>query len=355
MKNGKKAGSYQDYLDGKFEDKVFFFELSKPTLNPSMQAERSGKKVIFPPLKMIPLLDRIQVKGKGLVEIRVCNGELSIYKSEQTPDDKIPKKIVKADFVRGHYVIEGYDKQKLDFMMLSNYNESNPNRVPGARKLFKLLDPKKTYTQTIHQEKRDAEAVNWCLNAPFSDVLAYAKVLQMKYVDLKEEDAIRWDMRLIAKANPDKFLTEKDKDETKKMIIVITALEKGVIIEKDNSFFWAKNSLQPIVTAPTGKDMKRHFVDFLFTNEGKEVYHEMLVELKREAPKPAEPKYQFTGLSEDQATELLGQAIDKGAIVREGNWFKHRDNFKVMGVKLMVEALQKDQELLDTVKADMNK
>lgn len=355
MRNGKKAGSYEDYLKGNYEDKVFFFELSKPTSSPSMVSERSNKKVIFPPLKKFPMLDRISIPGKGLVEIRVCNGESSIFKSEQTPDDKIAKKITRVDFVRGHFVVEGYDKQILDFMMKTNYNESNPNRIPSAKKVFKLLDPKKTYTETIQHEKRDAEAINWCLNAPFSDVLAYAKVLNMKYVDLKEEDAIRWDMRLIAKANPDKFLKDKDKDETKRLMIVIAALEKNVIVHKDNSLFWAKNSVQPIITAPSGKDIKAHFVDFLFTKEGADVYHELLVELKKEAPKAPAPQHDFTGLTEDDAMELISQAIDKKVLIRDANWFKFRDNFKVMGVKAVVEALQKNQELLDLIKADMNK
>lgn len=356
MQLNKKAGSYDDYLKGNYEDKVFFFELVSPNNDSSMISERSKKRVIFPPYSSIRLQDRIQVKDKGLVEIRVCAGENSIYKSEQTPDDKVSKKVSRAAFVRGNLVVEGYDKQLLDFMMLSNWNESNPKRVQGSRKIFKLLDPKTSYASSIQAEKKDAEAKHWCLNANFSEVMAYAKVLQMKNVDMKEEDAIRWDMKLIAARNPSKFLSDMDKDETKRMFVVITAIEKGVLEVKSNSIFWAKNSLNPILTVPSGKDHKAHLVDWTFTNDGQEFYKELYKELKagKEEKAPAAPLYVFTGVTEDQATDLFATALDKGVISKNANWFSFK-TWKFIGHEKVKEALKTDGEFLEQLKAELNK
>jgi hypothetical protein len=356
MKLNKKAGSYDDYLRKDCEDKVFFFELVNPNESSSMISEREKKKIIFPPYKSIRLQDRIQVKGKGLVEIRVCSGEGTIYKNDQTPDDKTVKKIERAAFTRGNLVVEGYDKQLLDFMMLSNWNESNPNRVTSAKKIFKLLDPKTSYASSIQAEKKDAEAKHWCLNAKFTEVMAYAKVLGMKNVDMKEEDAIRWDMKIIAERNPAKFLDEMGKDETKRMFVIITAFEMDHLQLKGNSIYWSKNSVSPILTAPTGKDIKAHLVDWTFTQEGQEFYVELQKEVKKEVKEgpSAAPIYTFTGLTDEEANELFVKALEKNVITQNKNWFSFRAD-KWLGHEQVKKALQTDAEVLELVKAELNK
>ncbi len=271
-----QTGSFQDFMNGNTASKNFKFRLTKQNTSPTI---RNGKGIALAYVGSC-LIDATGIISemndkKQLVNrvIRYIEGEPSIYKDEQSPDDKIPKKRYKINFVRGYKVVNGtLEPDLLKYMMKDNLNASNPNRRKDVQPMYELIDNVKAIQKTMDDDMVKSKAVHFAYTGDWDEAAAYALVLGINTNRKVEE--VRWDLKLVAERNPVKFLADLDSPTMKKKYHVLKAIQMGfmVVNSATNSIAWVTNQGQPLDTAVIGKDVIDSFVNKLSTDDGKLIY-----------------------------------------------------------------------------------
>jgi len=249
--------------------KTYKFVLNHQNNNPSMDG------VYFPESHAFVAEDIIFYNNKRRV-IRYIEGEQSIFADEQKEIAGEPKKRGGIlEFKKGILDVKGEETQLLDFLFLHSKNGSNPNADAKSRPMFFLLDNTEGLRAEMEAEKIRAEAINWCFNAPFSDVKSYARSLN---INLSQEEAeVRWSMKIIAE-QPDKtkmFLQDLKSPVRKKMHFIYEAIDQKFLIKDGNSLSWAKSGV-PIWNSPLGVDVVHSFAENIDGSTNNERAYDMI-------------------------------------------------------------------------------
>lgn len=366
-------GTNADFISGNYSNKHFVFELIKK--NPEGGAYRSaetGASVKYPLSSPFPLTGTIFCKDKEgrnyPRKIRFAEGEQSIFVDEQQPDDKVKKKTVYANFVKGRFQVEGNNSTLLKFMMAWDMNESKIDRDPKKSPLFRLVDTTKINTKAREDKKLQFDVINWCYTASWKDKIEPLASLLFTYEQmLQNAEDIRHNLAVMAEREPIAFKKMLDDPEMERMIIVKSAIKSEIVVVNTgmNSLCWSDNSNLPISVAAPGKDVVKDFVSKSFTTQGEKYYLEIkrLLTPEEEEIVVAETKQfpvafdspMLTSKGSQETTEelttLVRLGVEKGLITVS----KTRVWWKFMGESFskeegMVKGLRDNSVMLTSLK-----
>lgn len=373
----KTLGNYTDFRSGNIKNKEFVFVLNHINQKPSYTSSR-GQGMHYPPSFRLVLVDSVYDEDKKMMrEIRYIPGELSLYKDEQTQDDRVVKANYFAEFVNGEYIIQGSDTLKLKFFMITNSNGTNPKRDKDKNIRFFMLDPGEGLKSVMDTDELMTEAQHFCYKGDWDEVAAYAMVQGLSL----DRDAreIRYSLRMIATNDPKKFMDGLKSPKMKRKYFVMEALREGVIVRNNtnNSISWKGGNA--ITQSPIGKDLIDDFVDATFTPAGETVYNTLIGLIRPEkVPTPIKTELNGSELPKTQAEQmkkdltpsvpaqitlsneteaelvaLVKNGVEKGVIVINlPFWYKYKGQSykKEEGV---VNELRINAALLAALKADL--
>jgi len=371
----KKYGSYEDYKQNKFSDKIFLFRLHKKRQHPSL-VRSNGQPMHFPARAEFKMEDEIYDSASGRRrQIRYAIGVKSIFVDEQTIELDSKRKTQRIEFKDGLAFAKGNDPLAVKFLMITNYNGANPNRDTAKQIVFNFVDKDSEYKGAIEDDKKEWGAINWVYSdkTPLHDLTSYARVLIGPSIEDMKIDEIRWNLKAIAKSNPTKFMSGMNDPKIKRKQIVYEAIDKGLlgINHANGSVFWKENPTMPLSVAPIGVDAVEQFVHASFTPDG-EIIFKALREQVAPAVKNAamlstyipEPKKveevvaPVLNVNPVTWTDLKGmydKAVEKGIITKAGSWIKYGD-FKLQGADdLFIKTLKGDKALYERLEVDVNK
>lgn len=370
MKNiPRPKGTYADYEKGETEGKVFVFELTKNNKNnPQMAAADTGRPVMFPlsvPLPMVGTIFYKNEKGKTAPrKIRFADGENSIFVDEQTPDDKRPKAIVRANFVNGKYQILGEDSVKLKFFMTWDINETNPNRNEKKSARFRLVDTSKMMASAKQTDMEKFNAAKWCFDAPLDKIMAVAELKLNSEQLVQQADDIRWNLKLIAERSPKEFLAMLEDPKTERRYIIRKAINLDVITvdSRTNGVYWTDNPNNPLIVAAPGKDPIEDFVAKSFSSDGERYYTAIKDAVTPRNEKPVEeisepvikPTIVASGADEKELAALVDKAVECGIVTinKTKVWYKYRGS-SYMKAAGLIAALKDSEGMLNVFRTDV--
>ena len=262
----------RDILDfgGNDIQKPTVFKLVKKNHRPALQGR------YYPSQKRIPSEEVIYDPDTNTNRvIRFAPGEQSIYKDEQTSSPG--EKVVVGDiiFQNGSLVVDHTNPLLLKYLSLSNFNQSNPNRVKGSKILFKEINAEKEAAASLDTEIAQAQAVAYVGNMEFDDLMGYARVLNVNINRSVKE--VRHDMVILAKKDPERFMAGADDPVNKRKQTIHSALQLNIIEINGRSINWVigeqKNLIVPV---PIGQDAVSWFAEWTMNDkDGEKVYVEI--------------------------------------------------------------------------------
>lgn len=370
----KKYASLADYTNNSHHDKILLFQLAKANIHPSV-VKGNGQPMHYPSKQGVLLMDEIYDKEVGRRRnIRYAEGVSSIFVDKQDKDIDLKKKVYKAYFLDGKYTADGRNPLVIDFLMKSDYNGTNPNRDPGKKIIYNFVDKGAEFKNNIANDRLEQKAADWCYNAEYNDVLAFARVVIGTNIETMDSEEIRWNMKTIAKTNPAKFLADIENPKIKRKHIILTAIDRGLLKVNlsSNTISWAENPHQPIATpAPVGVDVIDHFVNGTATPDGELVYQAIkeqvrpetksakflnapIPEFKKDEAPELKPLIHVNDISWKDLKTMYDNAVEKGIITSAKVW-KGYGAFKIQGETAMLKALKGDKEMLENLTADLAK
>lgn len=252
------------------------FKLVKKNHKPALQGR------YYPSQKRIPSEEVIYdpTIGKNRV-IRYAPGQQSIYKDEQNSNPN--EKVVIGDiiFQNGSLVVDHTNPLLLEFLSLSNFNRSNPNRIKGTKILFEEINKEQDAKKSMENEVSQIRAANSVLNMEFADLKGYARVLGVNVS--RSSDEIRHDMLVLAKKDPKRFMSGMDDPRTKRKQIIMDAMMHKIIEVNGRSINWILGDSKNLITAvPIGQEAVSWFAEWtLNEKDGQDVYSEIEKKVKK--------------------------------------------------------------------------
>lgn len=360
----KPRGTYADYLSGNYSNKHFVFELTKKNGPGSLMFSKETNKVVeFPISYNLPLVGTVYLKdAKGVVypkRIRYVVGENSIFVDEQTPDDKYPKKMVYASFIKGRFQVDGKESVLLKYLFTCDSCETKKDRDSKKPALFRLVDKSAIAKKQNEELKLEFDVLEWCDKADFTTkILPLAKLIFREEQLLQSASEIRFDMKVLARRNPKSFKAILDDPKTERGIVVNAAIERGVIYvaPESNSLHWTNNPSDVISVAPEGSKVVQDFISKSFTSKGESVYNN----IKRHLDMMEEPQEDLVPaltdvINDPMAIEMMvTDAFDKGIIKANQTkaWWYYKD-LKISGRKQLVQEFMDKPELLKQLREDL--
>jgi hypothetical protein len=366
-----KWGKVSDYDANNFHDKKFRFLLRRHTPNPTLKFADNQTGVSFPLTYSLLLYDTIfcQEKKEQRV-IRYIPGELSIYMDEQSPDDKNPKKLFRAEFIKGEFTVDGTDTQLLKFMMLCNYNGSNQARNKTKSEIFILLDASIGMKHAMARDKKVDECKKWCYDGDWDEVLAYARALN---IDTSSGDVeqIRYQMRMLVDRDIDRFIAGMNNPGVKRKHYIMEAIDRGYLTvnNANGTVGWTSGGI--ITTAPHGKNPIDHFVESTFSKEGEEVYSNVMSWVrpkKREAtsitaptidpPAHRDPSKDLlkpaSTISDSEIKDVVAKAVSFDIMTQNGTWYSWEGQ-KFKGAGEVYSWMRENPDMFGLMKLEVEK
>ncbi len=172
------------------------------------------------------------------------------------------------------------DIQLYQYLEITNYNRSNPNRDPNVTPLFERLDMVKKAKDDFEQSLAANEAVSQALNMPFEDLKIMAE--QMQVPTNRDPYEVRMAMKVKAEQHPALFLSNTVVDAGVKIESQIQeAKEKEIITydEEERRWIWGFNKAL-ILAVKIGEDPKEALIQYYTgTDKGKAAFGKVLEKL----------------------------------------------------------------------------
>jgi len=363
----RRYGTIQDFnlKTSNHWEKLYVFVLKCQNATPSVEGRHYPNNYS---LKLEgKIFDRHAKDKNGKVSprtrtIRVVQGEVSIYKDEQTEDGQKLEPI-RVEFSKdGVKIVEAREELVLEYMLRSNLNETNPERDVNVRPIYGLLDLKTGLQNEMEKDMNESKAANWCHTIDFKYLIRYARVLGVDTT--KDPDEIRYAMRYLAKLDPKKFNNGLENKLTLRKFDVLQASDDGLVkIDlRSNAIYWENGNL--ITHAPIGKSPVDHFVDLSMSDSAMDLAYRTMAQqvnannedIKVEIPVAkvnisAQPQAGTTAIAVDVNTplaDLVDAAIKSGVAVYQKPWIMYNGK-KFMGKNKFAVALENDALLKDAL------
>lgn len=197
---------------------------------------------------------------------------LSEQKQRQRPDIR---------FVNGFLTVPANKPSLLEFMMKSNMNADNKNRIEGAtRPLYRWVNFQAEEEKSMQKAELKMDAMKIAMEAPVEMMIPHAKYLNIKFTNNQNiergERAIRFDYLGIAEKNPDMFIKTYNNPVVKTSYIIQKAMQVGLVDTSTvkGQAIWG-DSKGFICQIPDGKPALEFLAEFALTEKGKEFYSQI--------------------------------------------------------------------------------
>ena len=224
----------------------------------------------------IPSVDEIYDDEEGMRIIKYVAGERTIFEDQFQRENPRLKDII---FINGMLTVNPRDKMLIEFLERSNFNRDNKNRIKGSTALFYKEDKVAETSERLKFEDLQFDALTALNNMKPSDMASYARA---SGIDINREyELVKWDMKALAKANPQSFLDGIDDPRTATRGIILDAIEQRIIEVNSREVNWIngeKKSL--IIPVPVSTDAIEVLIDFSFEKDGEEVFELIKKKLK---------------------------------------------------------------------------
>lgn len=392
MKKESQFGSIAELTEGKFSrNKSWRLRLNKRLLpiNSSYSFDQSGTKKMAVEKKSYPLRLQEQIswfnpttKQHESRTIRVCNNEQSIFADEQNKDSSVKHIVVQLMVRNGFLDIKGSETKILKFIALSDKNESNPSRNPAVKPVFYIEDKGKQYEAIIQREDTIDKAKELIRNPDnHVAVMALARIVlgTTEYEKMNDgsevaTNMIKFRLRKVAEKDPDKLLEAMKNPSVLRKHYILEGIADGTL--KHNA---SRNSLDfengiIIQQSPAGMSPIDLFVDNIEQDRpGMMDKYGLILEKmgikvasgkkpKEEKEEKQEDVGESTGLSEDQAKEMLDKLQSSGIVkfVKPQYFFMQesetdaRTFFQKIGSRGILTALMNDKDFLEKCEGQLN-
>ena len=250
----------------------------------------------------LPSVDEIfDVEKNTNRKIQYVLGEESVFAKEQS-DNPVLADII---FVNGALIATPQQVNLLKYLELSNYNDSNPNRMPGKTALFYKVNIESDTKDTVETMEVEADALYTARSMEPQKLVGYARTIGVNTDRSMYE--IKHDVMSFARDNPSEFLKSIDDPRTERKQVILDAIDYGIIVfsHHANEINWVMGTKKPIIMhTPVGVEKLDYFVEYTFDSEGEDVYKEIQKKMKRMD-------------SIDEIEEVKEMVIDEEVIVKK--------------------------------------
>ena len=213
--------------------------------------------------------------------IRYIEGVSTIWEDEQEHlSDQKKNSRPDVRFVNGYLRVPSNKPSLLEFLMKSNMNATNKNRMAGTQPLYKMLDFQAEEIKNMEKAEIRMDAMRIAMDAPLDMMIPHAKYLGIAFTNRQNvergEKAIRFDYLNIADKNPDMFIKTYNNPLVKIQYIVQKAMNAGLVDTSSvkGQAIWG-DSKAFIVQIPDGKQALQFLAVFCLTAQGKEFYNQI--------------------------------------------------------------------------------
>ena len=240
--------------------------------------ERRDRKghLKFPVVHMLKADDIIFDPVKGVNrKIRYIPGEGSIFEDEQKEDAKVKSPIT---FSNGFLRVDYTNPTLKKYLDMCNANRSNPNRMTNSAPSFYAVDYEKKAKEKLDKSIKSMDALRLVFDMKLDKLIAYAKILGLK-VD-KSTDEIRYDMKVIAEKNPEKFINglNDPKMEIKQMLL--RAKEMQILGWTGAEASWTMGGIKSkFANIPLGIKPLDHLADMCVSDSGSGILDQIKAQL----------------------------------------------------------------------------
>jgi hypothetical protein len=172
-----------------------------------------------------------------------------------------------------------------NFLEVSNYNESNPNRDQNIQSMYRRVDSMNNAKQTREQRASRVEALKAVMSMSNEDIDQFIKNnsnISFKVVSTpngeRDWDALRDSLERYAEQNPDKFLSlskeKKSSSDTEIEQIIKFGMENDIIGFDVETKSWYGANGKPFLTVKSAKDNNqvKDLIAYFKTPTGNKVY-----------------------------------------------------------------------------------
>lgn len=239
---------------------------------------------LYPLTHTLPAVQEIydpQTKSRRI--IRCCRGEKSIFQDEQNPNSEV-RRIV---FKNGIFLVDERETQLLNFLEVCDWNYSNESRDQRVKAIFYRLDKEDDAREENKYLDISFEAESIARGMSIDEMLDFCRSARIK-IDRSIEE-IKYDVFHTARSNPDYFLDVYNDPVMKRLSVIRKAEEEGVLFfdnSKRQVYLVEGSDKSSVKVVPLGVDMQKHFSEWTFENEGKEVFSHIEKLLNKEKSTP---------------------------------------------------------------------
>ena len=224
-----------------------------------------------PPIETVPIVDEIYDEATNSNRtIRYVRGERSIYRDEQSKaaDDLVRNSEIV--FVEGVKSVQKTDANLMKYLDMCNYNKSNDTRREDRETIFELFDPDAKARENYRKEV-DSVSVQNLIHKMDTEEMASVSAAFHINTD-RDVDAIKWDLLMRARNNPEMFIRTINAPETKKKYHMLQAIEKNIIVfdQAVNVISWSQGGA--IASGQPGESALDNLVRYTDTADGAKIY-----------------------------------------------------------------------------------
>jgi len=245
-------------------------------LNVKEDKQNPGK-VIMPSVHMIPQVDRVYDKeADDYIDIASI-GSLGIAGKPSFNTIQFTKKDKGLMALRGG---KTGDREIFQYLMLSNYNASNPNRDTSIVPLFKLVEPKKDAADSRKLRNLRRDAMNVAAELSAAEVREF--IASMNKDEKRDISILRDELEIMAEKTPQEFITlSKDKHKSIQANCKAALDKKLIKFDKASSTFIWVSTGETIVQVPRSSKTSylQGFTNFVLSNKNGELVYEEIVKL----------------------------------------------------------------------------
>lgn len=241
------------------------------------QRDRKGH-LKFPVIYMLKAEDIIFDPEKGVNrKIRYIPGEPSIFEDEQKKDSKVKSPIT---FNTGFLMVDYTNPTLKKYLDMCNSNKSNTNRMSNSTPTFMLMDYEKQAKEKMEKSVKSMDALKLVFEMSLDKLLGYAQVLGVNVG--KSTDEIRYDMKVLAEKDPEKFITGLDDPKMEIKQTLMRAKEFGVIDWTAQKVMWVQGDKRPTITnVPLGIKPVDFLADKCMTDSGSSIMDQIKIHLSK--------------------------------------------------------------------------
>ena len=240
--------------------------------------ERRDRKghLKFPVVHMLKAEDIIFDSEKGINrKIRYIPGEPSIFEDEQKKDAKVKSPIT---FSNGFLRVDYTNPTLKKYLDICNANRSNPNRMSNSAPSFYAVDYEKDAKVKLDKSIKSMDALRLVFDMNLDKLIAYAKVLGLK-VD-KSTDEIRYDMKVLAEKNPEKFINGLNDPKMEIKQLILRAKEMQILGWTGSEASWTMGGISTkFANIPLGIKPLDHLADMCVTDSGSGILDQIKAQL----------------------------------------------------------------------------